>query len=463
MATTPSLDDVLAEGARLYGAGQTAAAARVYAKALALAPDNPTARLRHALAIWHGEDRTDEALAEIQSLERDYPQAPVHAQASLILLSLGRTQEAIEAARRTVTADPSFASAWHGLATSTSGDAAKALEAEIAALPSSDWPADKRRDLHFARADLLRKTGELARAFEQTVAANRLDPATWDPAREQRFHELLRTIFTPETMARLQGNGHSDRRMLFVMGMPRSGTTLLERMLGAHPQIASVGETPIVGNLFTQLLGHGGNTADGVLSLITPATLEQIGKALIAGVEQRLRHSDARIIIDKMPPNILFAPFLRLILPGAKLLHLRRHPLDTCLSCFEARFTFGLPYASDLGSLARAWQQYAALSTDWAHLLGEHMTELSYEALVDDPEASLRPLISSLGFEWDGAVLTPRREGTIKTASITQARAPVSTRSVGRWKQLRPQLAPLIDALGGIEQIETRWSAITNR
>lgn len=453
-----TLEQLLTEGARLYDAGQTAAAARVYGKARTLAPDNPTVRLRHALAIWHGEDRAEEALAEIQSLERAYPQAPVHAQAALVLLSLGRNDEAATAARRAVGADPSHTVAWHSLATAMSDkQAAERLEAEIAALPSDGWPDAKRQDLHFARALLLRKTGVLEAAFRQTEAANALDATKWEHAREQRFHDLLRAIFTPDLIERLRGTGHDDRRMLFIMGMPRSGTTLLERMLGAHPAITSVGETPIAGNLFTQLLRHGDNTAEGVRAVLAPAVLQQIGRALIQGIEQRVRDPDARIIIDKMPPNILFAPFLRLILPNATVLHMRRHPLDTCLSCYEARFTFGIAYASDLPSLGQAWLQYAALSSDWARLLGDGMIQSDYETLVRTPEDALRPLIARLGLEWAPAVLTPGREGAIKTASITQARAPVSTASVGRWRSLEPQLAPLIDTLGGPEQIEERW------
>lgn len=449
------LASLLAKGARLYAAGQSATAAAVYREALALAPDDPTTRLRHALAIWHGENRGAEAIATIQELEAQHPQPTLHASAALVLNSLGRFEDAVIAARRAVTGDPGQTGAWLDLATATGPDKTAALLHEITALLTRDWPSEKARQLHFARALLLRRLGEYKAAFEATRHGNHLTRQRWDARQEQNFKNLLTSVFDPPTLARLADAGHPDRRMIFVVGMPRSGTTLLEQLLTAHPAIGSVGETPIIGNLFTQLR-RGAKSADEVQARLTPEALNAIGAAALQGMEARLAEARSTRIIDKMPANHLFAPFIALTFPRAHILHMQRDPLDTCLSCWEASFAFGLDYAADLTSLGTAYRQYADLMATWQTRLGARIRPVQYEALVTDPEATLRPLIEDLGLPWDPACLAPSGTTPIKTASVAQARGAINTRSIGRWRQHEEALQPLIAALGDLPLDESR-------
>ena len=172
--SVPGLKELLERGAKLYAAGHSAAAADIYRKALKLAPDDPTARLRHAIAIWHGEDRAEEALAEIRDLAKSFPQAAVLAHEGLILNSLGRFEEGAAAARRAVTADPNYSSAWLDLATGVSKADAPALVDELRGLLKNGPDQKVARDLYHALAQALRKTGDHDAAFEACSKGNRL-------------------------------------------------------------------------------------------------------------------------------------------------------------------------------------------------------------------------------------------------------------------------------------------------
>ena len=261
MADNQTVSSLLDRAARLYAAGHTAEAAALLRQALAVAPQDPTVRLRHALAIWHGENRAEEALDQVQDLASQYPQAAVFAAEGLILNSLGRFPEGRAAARRAVQADPAYGSAWLDLATATPTDAAPGLAAELRrTLARPGLTPIARRDILFALALTLRKSGQDDAAFQATTAAHGCTQPVWDQEKEIAFRSRLRQIFTPELIAERRGIGVSDPRMIYVVGMPRSGTTLLERLLASHPQIMSVGETTMLGRHFSALMAQAGGT-----------------------------------------------------------------------------------------------------------------------------------------------------------------------------------------------------------
>ncbi|MEM7056574.1 MAG: sulfotransferase [Pseudomonadota bacterium] len=455
MTENAQLQDLLDQGAKLYGAGHTAAAAKIYRRALKIAPKDPTVRLRHATAIWHGENRAEEALAEIRDLCRAYPQAVLYATEGMILSSLGRFAEAAVAARAALKADPSHSSAWLDLATAVEVDDAPAAIDELRVVLSDPQATPKmRRDMHFALARLLRKTGDQDAAFAQTVAANNLVDQTWSAKTELGFRIELRAIFTPDLIQQRHGEGLLDDRMVFIVGMPRSGTTILERMLLAHPDVGSAGETTAVGRTFLQLRDQVGGTIDGVRKNLSPGNLQAMAKAVLNDVEARLGAARPKRIIDKMPANYLFVPLIGLTLPNARIIHMQRHPLDTGLSCFEAHFAFGLDYAARLDSLGEAYRMYADLMEDWRELPQPKIHRICYERLVADTEAEMRALLAHCGLPWDPACLHPSQSGAIKTASIDQARSDLNDRSVGRWRDHADRLSPLIDAMGGMDWVE---------
>jgi len=462
MATAGDLDALLDQAARHYAAGRTSAAARLLRQAKAMAPRNPTVRLRYAMAIWHGEDRAEEALRELAALGREYPQAPIFATEATIQASLGQFAAAAAAARRALAADPAHTSAWLDLATATDAGGAPAVLGDLAAALPEAKTDKQRQDIHHAAARLCRKLGRTDAAWEHTVQANDLQQPKWDAAKEAAFRAELRDVFTPDLMTGLAGKGPADARMIFVLGLPRSGTTLLERMLAGHPEIASVGETPVAGGVYMQLRRQGGDAA-GIRSRLTPDVLGAAAKAILDGMAPRLRDANPARIIDKMPANTLFVPFLSLALPRATIVYMRRHPIDIGLSCYEASFAFGLDYATRLDLLGQAIRMEIDLMDHWRGLPGVAVHEVRYEDLTAEPEPVLRAVLARAGLAWDPACLAPARTGMIKTASVEQARGQLSRASIGRWEALTDRLQPMIDAMGGRAWAEAAAARPANR
>ncbi|MEM7210722.1 MAG: sulfotransferase [Pseudomonadota bacterium] len=459
----PTLKDLLDRGAKLYAAGNSPAAAGVYRAALKIAPKDPTVRLRHAIAIWHGEDRSEDALREIRSLAKEYPQAAVLAHEALILNSLGRFEEAAIAARGAIDADPNYSSAWLDLATASAKDAAPALADELRTAISKRPDAKIARDLQYALAQTLRKLDDEDGAFLACSEGNRLSQNRWEAKREGGTHTLLKTVFDAALLQRLQGQGSPDERMIFVSGMPRSGTTLLDRLLSAHPVIHSVGETTAIGNLFNHLFAQTGKTASGANAALNGPVLQQMATAYLNGIAPKLQGQRAARIIDKMPANTMFWPLIALMFPRATILHMQRHPLGTCLSCWEASFAFGLDYATDMQTLGQAYRQYADLTDQWKRQLGERIQPVVYEQLVKDPETVLRKMLDRIGLPFDARCLQPDSSGPIKTASVAQARAPVGTGSLDRWREFEDRLEPVAEAMGGTAWVEARWNLIKSQ
>ncbi|MGD1923571.1 MAG: sulfotransferase [Paracoccaceae bacterium] len=461
--TQPTVKDLLDRGAKLYAGGHTAAAAKVYREALTIAPRDPTVRLRHAIAIWHGEDRAEEALAEIRDLGREFPQAAIFAHEGLILNSLGRFEDGVAASRKAIAKDPDYSSAWLDLATAIPPAEAESLVAELRAMLAAEPEAKAARDLQYALATALRKIDDTDGAFDATAEGNRLSPMRWDAAQELGMQDLLRSVFDARLMQRLQGAGLADDRLVFITGMPRSGTTLLDRMLTAHPVIASVGETTTVGMIFNQLIGQVGRDPAKLRQTLTPSVITQMGQAVLQGVAGRLQGQQAARIIDKMPPNTLFWPLIAAMFPNARILHMQRHPLGTCLSCWEASFAFGLDYATDMTALGQAYRQYADLTDHRTVLMGSRIRSVLYEDLVTDSEPVVRGVLEHLGLPFDARCLEPDTSGPVKTASVAQVRAPVSSGSLDRWMRYRGRLQAVVDGMGGEHWLAARWRAIQAR
>ena len=445
------------QGAKLYAAGQSAAAACLYRQAQQIAPQDPTVRLRLALAIWHGENRGEEALSEVRELASEHPQPQVLGAEAMILNSLGRFEEAADVARRALDMDPANPGAWVDLAAAAPADQASDLAQELSGVLDPKLRDPARRQLHLAHARLLRKSGEYDAAFDAMTASNALAPSRSQSDQEKAHRELLANIFTPDLMRRLAGEGLADGRMVFIIGMPRSGTTLLERLLTAHPQVATAGETTLVGTLFGQFTSQVGKDPVALQNALDGPTLRAMATAYLQGLAVRVRGQSDRVI-DKMPANYLYAPLIRLMFPRAAILHMRRHPLDTCLSCWEAGFSFGLDYAARFDSLGTAYRAYADTVGRWFDLTGLRMQDVCYEDLVAAPEPVMRDVLMACGLPWDPACLSPATGGQIKTASVVQARGGVSTNSVGRWERYRDRLQPLIAALGGMDWINASHS-----
>jgi tetratricopeptide (TPR) repeat protein len=327
-----------------------------------------------------------------------------------------------------------------------------ALEAAEQAARDPAHPLSPKKwiTLHFALGKCYDDSKQYDQAFPHFLEGCRLKRATYHyDANEvtQHFDSIMRT-FDPHTIERLRGAGDASKVPIFVLGMPRSGTTLTEQILASHPDVHGAGELPDL-LAIAQRPVNGVGFPENILAL-NPAQLTAWGADYVAGL--RLHAPKAKHITDKMPANFFAIGLIHLMLPHAKIIHVNRNPVDTCLSCFTRLFNRKQNQTYDLAELGRYYVDYARLMNHWRTVLpADAFIDVQYEAIVADPEAQARRLLDYCGLEWNAACLDfHKHQRSIRTASVTQVRQPVYQSSVERWRHYEKHLGPLLEALGGL-------------
>lgn len=298
--------------------------------------------------------------------------------------------------------------------------------------------------LSFAAGKALLDIGESAAAFRHLDTGNRMKRALidYDPRATARWLRGIAEIFSADLLESMAGRGAASTMPVFVIGMPRSGTTLVEQILASHPDIHGAGELPHM-----QRLIDGSGAYPETVPGLDAARLAAMGQAYLARIAPLA--GGRRHVIDKMPSNFLHAGLIRLILPDARIIHCRRDPVDTCLSCYSKLFRAEQHFTYDLAELGQFHRGYQALMAHWRAVLPPtHFIEVDYESVVADLTGETRRLLDFLGLPWNDACRdfhrTPR---PILTASVNQVREPLHARSVGRWRRHAAQLGPLLEAL----------------
>jgi hypothetical protein len=231
------------------------------------------------------------------------------------------------------------------------------------------------------------------------------------------------------------GQGSRSAAPIFIVGFPRSGSTLIEQILASHPDVQGLGEASVLPELVAR--GYPDN----------PAGLKDLATRYLAAMRERGWDGASRFV-DKTLENYLHVGLIRLMFPRATVLHAVRDPLDTCFACYRQLFTNGNETLYDLGDIAAEYRRYRDLMDHWRAVLPGWVSDIGYEALVADPEPRIRALIEAAGLAWDPAVLQfHARAGAVTTASASQVRRPIYASSVARWRRYGSQLQPLIAAL----------------
>ena len=287
------------------------------------------------------------------------------------------------------------------------------------------------------------------RAFGHYAAGNTARGATSNPIYIRDYMERILAVCDKALLERRYGGGAPDATPIFIVGMPRSGTTLAEQVLASHPEVFGAGELPFIERVCTALPRRSPG-ADGY-----PECLEQAPDAVIADLAQTyLKHAtshagEARIVTDKAPLNFRHLGLIALLFPKARIVHCRRDPLDTCLSCFFQNFTHGQEYSFDLEELGRFYGDYRWMMERWTDILPMPVFDLVYEDLVSDLEGVGRRLLEFCGVDWHpDCARFFETERPVLTASRVQVRRPVYTTSIGKWRNYEQHLGPLIEALG---------------
>jgi hypothetical protein len=245
----------------------------------------------------------------------------------------------------------------------------------------------------------------------------------------------------------------TDRQPLFIVGLPRTGTTLTERILASHSQVQSVGETEFLQMMLRRTSGlHTvAKMTPEIIRTVTRQSIDTIASGYVDAVQYRL--AGEPIFIDKLPFNVLYLGFIAKAWPDQPIILMRRHPMDTCFSMYKQVFTWAYKYSYDLDNLATYYLAYEGLLEHWRELLGERLVEVRYEDLVTDQEGETRRLLDRVGLDFEEVCLRfEENPAPTTTASSVQVRQKVHTGSIGRWKRYATELEPLAERLraGGI-------------
>jgi Sulfotransferase family len=329
---------------------------------------------------------------------------------------------------------------------------------EIEAIASTDGelPVKERVHLYFTLGRSYDKSGAFDRAFELLSTANALERERWSydvEVEEQYVEQIIETVDV-ELLDRLSGSGHESTTPIFIVGMPRSGTTLVEQILSSHSGAYGAGELDAVSRVAGAILVMTPDRAgypSGLMQLDS-RDLDELGRLYVSSVS-KLAPWAARIT-DKMPANFRYAGLIHLMLPRARIIHCRRDPADTCLSCYSTHFGGSLRWSYDLRDLGRYYRSYARVMAHWRRVLPPgRMLEVRYEDVIADLEGQARRLVEHCGLEWEDACLAfHENRRPVHTASIAQVRRPLYASSVGRWRHYEKHLGPFFDALGDVER-----------
>jgi tetratricopeptide (TPR) repeat protein len=369
------------------------------------------------------------------------------------LRALGRLDEAIQAFEQAIAMAPKKAGGYLNLATSRRFTAADPhffrmteLARDMASLDVKEQIA-----LHFALGKVFADVGDLQQSSQHLFKGNSLKrrEITYDEARTLDYFERIRAVFTAELMREKRGLGDPSSVPVFIIGMPRSGTTLVEQILASHPQVFGGGELLEIGNLAASISGPNGSEFPEAVPTMACEQLRELGRNYL-GVIRRMAPTVERIT-DKLPSNFDFAGLIHLMLPNARLIHTRRDPRDNALSCFSILFRDSVNYTYDLAELGRYYRGYQRLMEHWRNVLPEAvMLEVQYEDVVAGVEDQARRIVAHCGLDWDDACLAfHKTERSVRTASHTQVRQPIYRSSVGRWRAYEDLLQPFVQALEG--------------
>ena len=387
-----------------------------------------------------------------RALTLDPNQATIWNDIGNVFRALGRFDEAIDAFQNAIAVAPDFADPYRNLAACRSLATDKDEFARVSVLATrEDLPVDERVAAGFALGKALDDADRYDEAFAAYENANRLfhdllaaQGHAFDAEALRRLTDETIARFTPEFFASMKGKGDPSELPVFIVGMPRSGTSLVEQIAASHSRVSGAGELSDIGEIAGQLVSRG---TDGAHPDWDAAELGRHADAHL----DRLRRlgGSAERVIDKMPDNIFKLGVIAALFPSARVICCRRDARDTGLSCYFQKFSGRqLAFSYDLADCGRRYRETERLTAYWHRALPLRTLDVQYETLVDDLEGQSRRLISFLGLHWEAACLDfHRTERTVKTASSWQVRQPLYRRAVGRWKHYANHLSALIAEL----------------
>ncbi|MEY3136463.1 MAG: hypothetical protein RL580_195, partial [Pseudomonadota bacterium] len=420
---------------------------------MAAEPRNPGVRVTHAgilMALGDVNGSIERYQTLLQQMPRD---SELHQSLGHAYKTNGESAKAIESYRRAIEVRPDFGEAYWSLAnlkTYRFTDAELERMRHYEAQPYLQQ-AD-RYHLCFALGKALEDRGDYAESFTYYDRGNALkkEGSLYRPAAQERAVNKQMELCTPEFFAERRGWGYPDASPIFVLGLPRAGSTLLEQILASHSQVEGTMELANIPRLVGSL-GSGDKFGDthypGVLPQLTAEQCREFGEAYIR--DTRVYRTGKPFFIDKMPNNFRNIALIQLILPNAKIIDARRDAMDCCFSNFKQLYANGHPFAYNLDDIGRYYRSYASLMDHWDRVLPGRVLCMRHEDVLADLEGSVKRVLDYCGLPFEPACVEfHRTERRVHTASAEQVRRPINRDGVDQWRPYEPWLGPLKDALG---------------
>ncbi len=441
-------------GVALYRAGRVQDAERALREAVRLDPGYAEAFSNLGLTLTDQERVGEAEDAQRRALALDPGLAGAYNNLGVTLAAQGRREEAEQAYRQALRCQPDMAGVYANLVNNAGSGAVD--DADVGRmrklLEGGELSPDDAAALCFALGEIHDRRQRYEAAFDYYRRGNeiRRAAARFDARAFSEYVGRLLDTFDEALFASRVGWGAASTSPVFIVGMPRSGTTLIEQILASHPQVHGAGEISKVNAMVHGLeADHGGAGAyPGCVPGLAAGALRELGEAYLAFSRQGLPESVSRVT-DKQLTNLEHLGLIALMLPQAKVVYCRRDPLDTCLSNYFHDFQRGMDYAYDLREIGVFYRHYQRLAEHWRHALPLPIHEVVYEDVVADTERQARALIDYLELPWDDACLAfERSRRVVRTASMWQVREPVYRRALARWRHYERHLQPLREALG---------------
>ena len=426
---------------------------------LAAEPGNQRYRTQQA-AAYNMLGRTERAIEILEALAREFPRSElVWLNYGHALRAAGRYREAVGAYHQCIELQPGFGAAWIALADlKTYRFSASEIADLQSRLAQDEGLNEERSRLEFALGKALEDLGEFAASFEHYARANALRRAvvSYDSAAVTRLVERTRSLCTAEFFAARAGWGCTAADPIFIVGLPRAGSTLLEQILASHSQVEGTRELTEVIRFVLELGDHAEPAKAPAypqsLARLTHSELKALGERYLTQTRAHRPLGRARFV-DKMGGNFLHIPLIHLMLPNARIIDARRSPLACCMANFRQHFRQGAWFTYSLEDLARYYRDYVSLTAHIDAVLPGRVHRVHYEALVGDLEGEVRRLLDYCGLPFEEQCLRfHETERAVQTVSSEQVRQPLYSHSLEQWRNFEPWLGPLRAALGELAE-----------
>jgi len=429
-------------------------AVEVLSRALALDGENAMTHYYHGAALAMAARPEEAVVAYREAVERDPKLPGAHIGLGHVLKTVGDQDGGIEAYRRAIELRPDFGETYYSLANLKTFRFSEAEVVEMQKrLANESLPVECRVHFAFSLGKAFEDQKSYDQSFEYYAIANQLhrDTIAYDPVQTEVAHQRMREAFSADFFEGLpRDTGCSLPDPIFIVGLPRSGSTLLEQILASHSQVDGTSELPDI-SLIAQSLTkpRSGQVFPQCLPDIPPATLTTLGQQYI---DQTRRHrQNAPFFTDKMPNNFAYVGFIKAILPNAKIIDARRHPMDSCFGCFKQHFAKGQTFSYDLFELGEFYLEYCQMMAHWDVALPGSVLRVQYEEVVEDLEAQVRRILDYCGLPFEESCINfHENKRSVRTASSEQVRQPIYSGSVATWKRYGAHLDALAEILAPV-------------